>query len=215
MSESSSKLVLSGDQSVPIYQQIKDAINQKISCGEWQPGQLIPSENQLAESLETSRMTINRPLRELTSEGLLRRVHGLGTFVAEPPRRAHLMELVPISEEIKQQGKTHHSRVLSLETISCDDVVCDRMQLRPKSQVYKVVMVHFQDKLPIQLELRHVNISLVPDFINVDFSATTPSEYLKLSRRTWISNQVVPSAELIYPSSRYDLGDRFTPASKG
>jgi len=39
-------LVLSGDQSVPIYQQIKDAICEKIEQGVWQPGQIVPSENQ-------------------------------------------------------------------------------------------------------------------------------------------------------------------------
>ena len=85
MNAESLNMRLSGDTSVPMYQQIKDAIRKKISSGEWQAGQLIPSENQLADSIGASRMTINRPLRELTSEGLLRRVHGLGTFVAEPP----------------------------------------------------------------------------------------------------------------------------------
>ena len=80
----SSPLVLSGDQSIPTYQQIKDAIRDKIRNGDWTIGQVIPSENQLAEQLGVSRMTINRPFRELTEEGYLRRVHGLGTFVAEP-----------------------------------------------------------------------------------------------------------------------------------
>jgi len=248
MTHTSSELVLSGDKSVPIYQQIKSAIHQKIVCGEWQQGQMIPSENQLAKSLGISRMTINRPLRELTSEGLLRRVHGLGTFVAEPPRRAHLLELVSIAEEIKQQGKTHRAQILSFETVTATDTTCDLMQLPPNTKLYKIVIVHYQNDIPIQLESRHVNPELMPGFIDVDFATITPTDYLinqirpdevehvvqaimpedftaqhldiasiepclKLVRRTWVNNQVVTAVELIYPSSRYDLGDRYTPSS--
>lgn len=239
-------LTLSGDKSIPMYQQIKDAIGQKISQGEWLPGQMIPSENQLAESLGMSRMTINRPFRELTSEGLLRRVHGLGTFVAEPARRAHLIELVSIAEEIAQQGKTHKADVLSHEIVKADQSMSERMQMTLGDTLFRIELVHYQDNVPIQLETRYVNPSLLPEFINVDFSKTTTTEYLiskitpeelehvvqavvpddyiakqlnipmneaclKLRRRTWKNNQVVTSADLIYPSSRYELGDRYSP----
>ena len=249
MTKVASDLVLTDNQDIPIYQQIKDAIKQKIACGEWRPGQLIPSENQLVNSLGISRMTINRPFRELTSEGLLRRVHGLGTFVAAPPRQAHLIELVSIAEEIEQQGKTHRAQVLSLEEVNASDTLSERMQLSKLAKLYKVVVVHFQDEIPIQLELRHVNASLIPDFINIDFSNITPTEYLigqshpeelehvvqaimpdaftashldipsnepclKLSRRSWVNNQVVTTADLLYPSSRYKLGDRYKPSAR-
>lgn len=249
MSTKKLKLELSDDKSIPMYQQIKDAIGEKIKHGEWLPGEMIPSENQLADSLGMSRMTINRPFRELTSEGLLRRVHGLGTFVAEPARRAHLIELVSIAEEIEQQGKTHKAEVLSHETVEADQSMSERMQLELGDKLFRIELVHYQDDVPIQLETRYVNPSLLPGFIKVDFSMTTTTEYLisqitpeelehvvqavvpddfiakqldipmtepclKLRRRTWKNNQVVTSADLIYPSSRYELGDRYSPKTK-
>jgi len=249
MSEKKLQLDLIGDQSIPMYQQIKNAITQKISNSEWLPGQLIPSENQLAEDLGISRMTINRPLRELTAEGLLRRVHGLGTFVAEPPRRAHLIELVSIAEEIQALGKTHRAKVLRHEEVLAEPEIAEKMQLAKNAKLYKIEIVHYQDELPIQLELRYVNPILVPGFINIDFNSCTTTEYLisqlrpeelehvvqaimpdkfislqldipitepclKLSRRTWKNQHVVTVAELIYPSSRYELGDRFSHKSK-
>jgi GntR family histidine utilization transcriptional repressor len=244
----SKELKLSGNQSIPMYQQVKDAISQKIAIGEWQPGQMIPSENQLSESLGMSRMTINRPLRELTAEGLLRRVHGLGTFVAEPARRAHLIELVSIAQEIQQQGKEHKAAVLSQEIVNADLAMSERMQLVVGAKLFKVELVHYQDGVPIQLETRVVNPSLVPGFIDIDFTNMTTTDYLisqispeelehvvqaimpdnfiakqlditmnepclKLRRRTWKNSQVVTSVDLIYPSSRYDLGDRYSPSS--
>lgn len=241
-------MTLSGDGSVPIYQQIKDAITDKIKRGDWQPGQLIPSENQLAEALGASRMTINRPLRELAAEGLLRRVHGLGTFVAEPARHASLIELRSIAEEIKSQGKSHRAEVLSLNKVKAKNVLAERMGVQPGATLFHVVVVHYQDDVPIQLESRYVNPAVVPDFMQVDFSTTTPADYLigqirpdelehvvqaimpdqfmarhlaiaatepclRLQRRTWKDATIVTSAELVYPSSRYDLGSRYSPTS--
>ena len=81
------QLKLSGDASTPVYRQIKDAIMARIDNGDWPPGHMLPSENELAAQLGASRMTINRPLRELADNGVLKRVHGLGTFVAERPRQ--------------------------------------------------------------------------------------------------------------------------------
>ena len=244
MSATPELTMLSGDASLPLYQQIKNAITEKIHSGEWRPGERVPSENQLAADLGASRMTINRPLRELTNEGLLLRVPGLGTFVAEPPRHASLLELKPIAEEIAAQGKKHHAQVLSLAQIKTKQTLAERMGVQVGDSLFHIVVVHYRDKVPIQLETRHVNPALVPDFMGVDFTTTTPSEYLmglirpdelehivqammpdkyiserllipmsepclRLKRRTWKDNIVVTAADLIYPSSLYDLGARY------
>ncbi|MDH3279597.1 MAG: histidine utilization repressor [Gammaproteobacteria bacterium] len=227
----------------PLYQQIKFAIAQNIESGVWQPGEKIPSENQLAAELGVSRMTINRPLRELTSQGMLKRVHGIGTFVAESPRHASLIELKPIAEEIVAAGKTHSATLLELREIKADSRLAERMVVNEGEILFHIVMVHSQDGVPIQLEDRYVNPTTAPNFLDVDFSATTPSQYLlglfhpaelehivqaimpdaktaqllsiptdepclRLCRRTWQKKTVVTAANLIYPSSRYDLGAR-------
>ena len=163
---------------VPLYQQIKNAIVEKIHSGEWQAGEKIPSENQLAADFGASRMTINRPLRELTAEGILKRVHGLGTFVAEPPRRASLIELKPIEAEIAGQGKKHRAEVLLQVEIKAKQALAEKMNVAVGDKLFHIVVVHYQDDMPIQLESRHVNPVLVPDFMQVDFSRTTPSAYL-------------------------------------
>jgi|TARA_B100000809_G_scaffold205202_1_gene206853 GntR family histidine utilization transcriptional repressor len=247
MSAKSMKMTLSGDTSLPLYQQIKSAITEKIRGGEWQPGQMIPSENQLAEELGASRMTINRPLRELSAEGLLRRVHGVGTFVAEPPRQAHLIELRSIADEIRQYGKTHRSKLLSLRKVRAGKEIGQRMEVKAGATVFRVIMIHYQDDVPIQLESRHVNPDLVPEFLQVDFTSITPTDYLisqlrpeelehivqaimpddflatqlsipltepclKLRRRTWKGGRIVTSVDLVYPSSRYELGARYLPS---
>ena len=162
----------------PLYQQIKNTIQAKIRSGDWSAGQKLPSENELVEALGVSRMTIHRALRELTHDGLINRVHGLGSFVAEMPRHASLIELRDIAIEIEAGGKRHRSQVLSLKSETPGPAIASQMQLPPGSKVYTLTAVHYQDDIPIQLELRYVNPELVPDFLKQDFSRVTSTSYL-------------------------------------
>ena len=85
----------------PRYQQLKDLIIERISSGELQPTDRVPSENELVESMQVSRMTANRALRELDSEGYVERVAGRGTFVSDFRSQSHLLEVRNIADEIR------------------------------------------------------------------------------------------------------------------
>jgi GntR family histidine utilization transcriptional repressor len=162
----------------PIYQQIKKTIQQRIASGEWPAGQKLPSENELVGALDVSRMTINRALRELTQEGLINRVHGVGSFVAETPRHASLIELQDIALEIARDGKQHRSWILHQGTIVADAQIAAQLQLPIGSVVFHLSAVHYQDELPIQLESRYVNPATMPFFMEQDFNQITATAYL-------------------------------------
>jgi GntR family transcriptional regulator len=66
----------------PLYQQIKALITQGLQSGEWKPGELIPSEVELANRFKVSQGTVRKAIDELASENLLVRRQGKGTFVA-------------------------------------------------------------------------------------------------------------------------------------
>jgi GntR family histidine utilization transcriptional repressor len=162
----------------PIYQQIKNNIEQKISAGEWLAGQKLPSENDLVAALGVSRMTVNRALRELTQQGLINRVHGLGTFVAEKPRHASLIELEDIALEVTGSGKQHSSKIKVLEKRLASSEVASDMDVPVNTELYYLNAVHYQNDIPIQLESRYVNPALIPDFLLQDFNKTTSTAYL-------------------------------------
>ena len=157
----------------PIYAQIKHAIERRIASGEWTAGQKLPSENELVDALG-----VNRALRELTQQGLIQRVHGLGSFVAEAPRHASLIELQDIALEIEQRGRRHRSRVLAQEKLPAPANIAARMEIAPQTPVYHLRAVHYQDDLPIQLEERYVNPEAMPEFIEQDFDTVTATAYL-------------------------------------
>jgi len=162
----------------PLYQQIKNTIQHRIKNGDWRAGKKLPSENELVEALGVSRMTIHRALRELTQAGLINRVHGVGSFVADIPRHASLIELKDIAIEIEKSGKRHSSEVLSLASVEANTKISIQMQVPVGRPLYYLNAIHCQDNIPIQLESRYINPDLMSDFLNQDYSRITATSYL-------------------------------------
>jgi GntR family transcriptional regulator len=66
----------------PLYRQIKTLITESLVSGEWRPGELIPSEIELANRFSVSQGTVRKAIGELANQNLLVRQQGKGTFVA-------------------------------------------------------------------------------------------------------------------------------------
>ncbi|MBK6402320.1 MAG: GntR family transcriptional regulator [Rhodocyclaceae bacterium] len=66
----------------PLYRQIKSLILQSLEGGEWRPGEVIPSETELAGRFGVSQGTVRKAVDELAAENLLLRRQGKGTYVA-------------------------------------------------------------------------------------------------------------------------------------
>jgi GntR family histidine utilization transcriptional repressor len=162
----------------PLYAKVKDHILGHIRSGAWMPGARVPSENELVESFGISRMTANRALRELTADGYLARVPGVGTFVRQPPARSSLVELRNIAEEIESRGHRYTSRLVAREEVTATAALAEEFEMKTPQRLFHVVIVHEENGVPVQLEDRHVNPFVAPAFMQQDFTATTPTAYL-------------------------------------
>ncbi|MFD1385009.1 histidine utilization repressor [Rhodanobacter aciditrophus] len=164
--------------SQPIYAKLKHAITVKVRSGEWQANQRVPSEAEIVKALSVSRMTVNRALRELTAEGLLVRHQGLGTFVAEKKSHSALFEVHNIAEEVAARGHQHRSQLLILEPAKATVEEAMMLGVRTNHSIFRSVVLHYENELPIQIEERIVNAKLAPDYAQQDFDKHTPYEYL-------------------------------------
>ncbi len=77
-----SDLVISQSDGRPMYLQIVEQIRQRVSVGDWAPGQEIPSIRQLAVAMRVSVITVKRAYLELEREGVIVTQHGKGSMVA-------------------------------------------------------------------------------------------------------------------------------------
>jgi GntR family histidine utilization transcriptional repressor len=162
----------------PLYLQVKRHILDNIGSGKWGTSTRVPSENDIVKSFGVSRMTANRALRELRDEGILVRIAGVGSFVADRHARAHPLEIRGIADEIRDRGNVHRAEIVSLERIRAVAELAEDFGLAPRSELYCSLIVHFENDRPIQLEERYVLPKLAPDYLNMDFSRTTPHDYL-------------------------------------
>lgn len=162
----------------PRYQQLKDLIIGRISSGELQPSDRVPSENELVESMSVSRMTANRALRELNDEGYVDRVAGRGTYVSDYRSQSHLLEVHNIADEIALRGHVHSSQVIRQSLQHTRGEVAKALHVAQGTDVFHLLLVHFENDVPIQLEDRHVLAGFAPDCLEQDFESVTPSAYL-------------------------------------
>lgn len=190
-----------GKQSTPLFQLVKDFIIRQIESRNWLPDTRIPSENDLIKQLSISRMTANRAMRELTAEGYLVRIQGLGTFVATPKAQSALLTIKPISDEIAERGSVHSAKVHLLTEEKASPEIAEALHIEIGTPVFRSVIVHMADGLPIQLADRYVNPEVAPDFLKQDFTKTTPSHYLfqvgQLTKAEHIFEAVLPDDNII------------------
>ena len=184
---------------LPAYQQVKAFVRGRIMQGSWRAGDAVPSEAALQQQFGVSRMTVNRAVKELAVEGLVTRVQGSGTVVAQLHRISSTLAVRDIHEEILERGHSHGTQVLVIETQRADAVLAQWLGLQGGEPVFHSVMVHTEDGVPMLLEDRHVNPAAAPDYLKVDFGTTTPTRYLleqaPLTEASYSIEAALPSAQ--------------------
>ncbi len=175
--ELAAQFAASGPASAPAYERIKILVRELIASGAWRAGDQLPSEHQFVAALGISRMTVNRALRELAATGVVQRVVGVGTFVAPAKAASPLFEVRNIADEIARRGHRHRTTVMFVrrEPVDPDD---PSHRDWPHDSVFRSLLVHFDDDVPIQLEDRLVDPVEAPDYLDQDFATITPNQYL-------------------------------------
>lgn len=164
----------------PLYLQIKQFIDDKIESGQWPVGHQITTELELTKQFQVSRMTVNKAIRDLVSEGKLQRKPRLGTFVCAPEEKAEspLLDIRNIAEEVTQRGKSYSSKVVKQLSMSADESIATKLGVMLNTPIFYSEIIHFEDKTPIQLEIRWVNAAYAPNYLQQDFTQITPNQYL-------------------------------------
>jgi len=135
----------------PLYQQIKALITQSLQSGEWKPGELMPSEVELAGRFKVSQGTVRKAIDELAAENLVIRRQGKGTFVAShAEERAHFRFLRLMPDE----GVPHHpdNRFIAVLRIRATAEVARLLELNSGDTVVYIKRVQSFDGVPTILE---------------------------------------------------------------
>ncbi len=162
----------------PRYMQIKDEILHQIHTGDLQPEDRIPSEHQLCKQFHVSRITVQRAITGLVSEGLLRRVQGSGTFITNFAHRFSLIEVRDVVEEIRRLGGEPTTELLLHRRFTPPEDIQKLLEVEPETDVFHVALVQSMDDEPVAYEERFAVVEVYPDFLDQDFSKRSVFKYL-------------------------------------
>ena len=147
---------ISSERPSPLYSQIKDSLRAQIATGAYKPLDRIPSESELMQWFEVSRVTVRQALGDLEKEHLIFRVPGKGSFVARPRPFQELGRLQGFAEAMSTQGHHTWSRLLGIKSVGADAVVAERLQLAEGDAVTEVRRVRFLDNEPVSLDISYL-----------------------------------------------------------
>lgn len=121
----------------PLYEEIRQQITRDLVGGEWKPGDLIPSEIELARRFGVSKGTVRRALDDLVSEKILVRRQGRGTFVATHSRDRAMYHFFHL---IGRDGSRDApvATLLAYRVVKGTDEACDKLEIDRQSRLINV-----------------------------------------------------------------------------
>lgn len=102
---------------MPLYFQLARLLIDDINSGRWQAGDRLPSESEICDRYGVSRATVRQALLRLENEGMIQRLKGRGTFIADSRHRSWLVQSSEgfFHDEVGRFGLNVTSRVLRAE----------------------------------------------------------------------------------------------------
>jgi GntR family transcriptional regulator len=155
----------------PLYTQIKGVLREMILAGVYKPHQQMPSESEMIESFQVSRITVRQALNDLQNEGLIFRIHGKGTFVSKPKAFQDLTRLQGFSEAMRQMGYETFAKVISCKSILPSPLVQERLRLSKRAKVTELKRLRYLNREPISVDVSYFPTSIGTRLSNKDLAS--------------------------------------------
>lgn len=145
----------------PLYAQVRDQLIRRLIDGQWQPGQLIPSEMELAREVGVSQGTIRKALDAMTGENLLIRRQGRGTFVARPEESRILFQFFRI---VPDDGDVAfpESRILDCGKVAAGEAEAQALGRKVGDGLWRIERVRSLGARPAIAETIHLPVERFP-----------------------------------------------------
>jgi GntR family transcriptional regulator len=150
-----------------------DVLREQVRSGQLQAGQRIASESELCAQYGVGRNTVRHAIADLTAQGYLKTIQGVGSLVTEPRVSKTAEYLLGFTQEMQMQGKRVGSRVLDASIIPADAFLARRLQIQLGAEVVYLSRLRLMDGEPTAIERAHLPYELCPGILTHDFSTAS------------------------------------------
>jgi len=186
----------------PIYLRVRDMLVAQIEQSELKPHAALPSERQLAEQLEISRMTARRALAEVEKGGYAYRLGRKGRFVADQRLSYDVGKTLSFAARALRDSINLSIEVISTATESADSTLADKLEVESGALVHVYKRVFRIAGKTVLVERETVLAEAFPDLLEQDLDQ--PSTLLHESRYGVIGS----NARITFRCSRISPEDR-------
>lgn len=163
---------------LPIYHQLYEILRSNIVRGEWQPGDMLPSETELIEQYRVSRITVRQALETLVNEGLIYRQRGRGTFVAHPTVEQGLSRIISFTEDMRQRGFRPDTEIISAGVIPAPAEIAEKLHIDAGEELVRLERLRLADGEPMSIEESHLVHRCCPGVLKYDYAQIPLTEVL-------------------------------------
>jgi GntR family transcriptional regulator len=170
----------------PVYLWVEKLIKKWIAEGVYSPGEKIPSERDLAQETQISRVTVRKAIENLIGQGLLERHSSSGTFVKASPyfsRQMGVERPLGLSERMRRSGSLASSTLLHFSIEEPVEKVAARLSMGMNEKVLRIRRLRAVAQQPICIETIYLPSRLVPDLYAEDLVSPDISLYDVLKKR--------------------------------
>lgn len=161
--------MLDRQSALPLHTQFETILRNKIEDEEWPVNSCIPSENELGKIYGISRMTVRSVLNRLVDGGLLYRVQGKGTFVAEPKIVSSPLVRYGLREQLEQMGYETYAKTISFEKIGASAKIAKLLNVERGKDIFLIKMLRYVKGIPLSFHVSYVPVHLFPSLDKWDF----------------------------------------------
>jgi GntR family transcriptional regulator len=162
----------------PLYLQLKSSLIDEINSGGYAPDQRLPSERELCERYNVSRITVRQAMSELIRDGMVYAVVGKGTFVCEPKINQELRSLTGFTQDVRRRGGQPGSQMIEARLVNAGARLAQKLRVAQGAELVLLARLRLSDGVPLALETAYLPHTLCPGLLQYDL--TTGSLYAAL-----------------------------------
>lgn len=148
---------------IPLYLQLMEEIKGKIENQTYREHEKLPSERELCDRYELSRITVRQAFQALEQEGYIYKLHGKGTFVSQRAFKQDLKKLYSFTDEMKKKNRNPKSKVLEFREVPVDEKLMLEIGAEAEEKVYEVIRLRLADEEPLIYETSYIPQKVFPD----------------------------------------------------
>lgn len=162
-----------------LYYQLYSQLFQSIYSGEYKIGDMMPTENSLAENLHVSRATVRSAMEMLVHEGMIKRQRGKGSVVISNTPKSALNHVVSYARKNDIDEGTVYNKLLYLNIEKGLLDINNDLHLDKKAEIIHMERIHYMNEESCYLVVNYFEKAFVPDIMNHDFSKESLRALLK------------------------------------